>query len=441
MQDGLTADREGFLDQFTTDFFSADGELKVTEQDRQDALALAARPSSRPPSTASPRSAPPTSAPTSPGSPCPTLVIHGDGDGTVPFEASGRRTHEAIAGSRAARRRGWPARHHREPRRRVQPGRGSTSSPAEPLTGLRSAPARSRVGALRVRPPLLSRAGQLRHTGVVFIGREPEGDCEQTSQGLEQRTRERVLAAVSEDGPVTAAEIGRLLGLTPAAVRRHLDALAEQSVIEEHDPTTTVGRAHARRGRPARSWVVSEAGHQALASDYEELATQTLRYLAEHAGPAAVESFARERMATLESRYAAPLAAAGDEPAARVGALVTALTADGFAASARPVGGDAGSPFTGIQLCQGHCPVGRVAEEFPAFCDAETDAISRLLGVHVQRLATLAGGAHVCTTFIPTPVPSSGTPGTPGRRRVLHQGEPLVPSSAAPDHHHERSSR
>lgn len=28
----------------------------------------------------------------------PTLVIHGDSDATVPFEGSGRRTHEAVAG-------------------------------------------------------------------------------------------------------------------------------------------------------------------------------------------------------------------------------------------------------------------------------------------------------------------------------------------------------
>ena len=29
----------------------------------------------------------------------PTLVIHGDADGTVPYEGSGKRTHEAIADS------------------------------------------------------------------------------------------------------------------------------------------------------------------------------------------------------------------------------------------------------------------------------------------------------------------------------------------------------
>ncbi len=86
-------------------------------------------------------------------------------------------------------------------------------------------------------------------------------------------------------------------------------------------------------------------------------------------------------------------------PAARTEALVEALSEDGFAATARPVG--AGG-LTGVQLCQGHCPVQHVATEFPAFCEAETDAFSRLLGVHVQRLATLAGGHHVCTTFVPT---------------------------------------
>ena len=88
-----------------------------------------------------------------------------------------------------------------------------------------------------------------------------------------------------------------------------------------------------------------------------------------------------------------------DLPAARTEALVEALSEDGFAATARPVG--AGG-LTGVQLCQGHCPVQHVATEFPAFCEAETDAFSRLLGVHVQRLATLAGGHHVCTTFVPT---------------------------------------
>jgi predicted ArsR family transcriptional regulator len=42
-----------------------------------------------------------------------------------------------------------------------------------------------------------------------------------------------------------------------------------------------------------------------------------------------------------------------------------------------------------------------VASEFPELCDAETAAFSEILGTHVQRLATIAHGDGVCTTFIP----------------------------------------
>jgi predicted ArsR family transcriptional regulator len=220
---------------------------------------------------------------------------------------------------------------------------------------------------------------------------------------LESRTRDRVLHAISERGPITAAALAEELGFTPTAVRRHLENLVEDHLIVERE----LAHGHRGRGRPARAYVLSEAGHQALESDYDHLATQALRFLAEEAGPGAVRRFAEARVGELEQRYAAELAAAGTDTPARVDALVAALTRDGFAASARPMGeASSPGPLTGIQLCQGHCPVQHAAREFPAFCDAETDAFSRLLGVHVQRLATLAHGDHVCTTFVPTP---SGT--------------------------------
>jgi predicted ArsR family transcriptional regulator len=76
--------------------------------------------------------------------------------------------------------------------------------------------------------------------------------------------------------------------------------------------------------------------------------------------------------------------------------LARVLTSDGYAASAQS------SPVApGEQLCQHHCPVAHVAEQFPQLCEAETEAFARLLGTHVQRLATIAHGDGVCTTHIP----------------------------------------
>src|SRR5262249_61684889 len=87
---------------------------------------------------------------------------------------------------------------------------------------------------------------------------------------------------------------------------------------------------------------------------------------------------------------------AAAEPLARAEALAAALTAEGYAASASAIA-------SGGQLCQHHCPVAHVAAEFPQLCEAETAAISKLVGTHVQRLATIAHGDGVCTTHIPDP--------------------------------------
>jgi predicted ArsR family transcriptional regulator len=241
----------------------------------------------------------------------------------------------------------------------------------------------------------------------VFIAGDERQDVAAPPHALELRTRDRVLQAISERGPITAAALAAQLGLTVAAVRRHLDNLFDLGLVTSREAAP----GHRGRGRPARAFVVSDAGHQSLESDYDHLATEALRFLAAAAGEGAVTAFAQQRVAELEQRYAAELAAAGEGTVERTNALVKALTRDGFAASARPVGAAGGtSPLTGIQLCQGHCPVQHAAREFPQFCDAETDAFSRLLGVHVQRLATLAHGDHVCTTFIPTQTVTTAQP-------------------------------
>ena len=103
----------------------------------------------------------------------------------------------------------------------------------------------------------------------------------------------------------------------------------------------------------------------------------------------------RSGVAELEDRYApaSPLPRPTGRPPQ---ALAAALTADGYAASVAP-----GAALSGEQLCQHHCPVAHVAAEFPQLCEAETEAFGRLLGTHVQRLATIAHGDGVCTTHVP----------------------------------------
>lgn len=228
---------------------------------------------------------------------------------------------------------------------------------------------------------------------------------------LEDRTRDRVARTVLENGPTTAAALAEQLGLTPAAVRRHLDALLAAGLLEEREPRPTAVRG---RGRPARLFGVTDAGRDAFDQAYDDLAASALRFLAETGGREAVGSFARQRVAELEARYR-PVVEAVD-PADRVEALAGALSDDGYAAAARPTTrpGSAGAA-AGEQLCQHNCPVAHVAEQFPELCEAETEVFARLLGTHVQRLATIAHGDGVCTTFVPRTTPGADTARTTAR--------------------------
>lgn len=245
------------------------------------------------------------------------------------------------------------------------------------------------------------------------LGRQPSGArsspaVEAPHAGLpsDAPTRDRVAASLLENGPSTAATLAERLALTPAAVRRHLDHLMAEGVVEARQPRVYGTRG---RGRPAKVFLLTDAGRDAFYQAYDDLAATALRYLAEVGGEQAVTEFARRRTAELEERYRGVVAAA--EPGRRAEALAEALTRDGYAASVS-------TAPVGAQLCQHHCPVAHVAAEFPQLCEAETEVFARLLGRHVQRLATIAHGDGVCTTNVPSTsrdlasrITSSTTPG------------------------------
>jgi predicted ArsR family transcriptional regulator len=211
---------------------------------------------------------------------------------------------------------------------------------------------------------------------------------------VDGRTRDRVVQLLLVRGAATAAELGAALGLSPAAVRRHLDAmLADGEVLARLQPV----RGHRGRGRPAKVFeLTEEARLRRGAHAYDDIAGAALRWIARHGGADGVASFAAEQVAMLEERCRAAMEDAGDDPLARAQALAGALTTEGYAASTSAIA-------SGGQLCQHHCPVAHVAAEFPQLCEAETEVISRLVGTHVQRLATIAHGDGVCTTHIPDP--------------------------------------
>lgn len=249
----------------------------------------------------------------------------------------------------------------------------------------------------RVTSPLgraaLHPAGDIGNTGVVKTAGEFPVEARDGHSTGDGRTRAAVARLLMEQGPITAAAVAAALELSAPAVRRHLDALIADGEAEARQASS---RAPRGRGRPARQYLLTDAGRVRFGHGYDELAVAALRYLAEHGGADAVDGFARSRVEELLGAAGAQIAAA--TPDARADMLATVLTARGYAAQARAGG-------TGVQLCQHHCPVAHVAAEFPVLCEAETKAFAEVLGTHVQRLATIARGDSACTTHVPLEAP------------------------------------
>lgn len=99
MTAGLTKDEDTFYDDFTRQFFSVNGELKVTEQQRQEALRLCKQADKKAALACLEAFGTTDFRDDLPNVTVPALILHGDGDGTVPFEGSGARTHAALPGS------------------------------------------------------------------------------------------------------------------------------------------------------------------------------------------------------------------------------------------------------------------------------------------------------------------------------------------------------
>jgi predicted ArsR family transcriptional regulator len=207
-------------------------------------------------------------------------------------------------------------------------------------------------------------------------------------------TRRAIIRLLVESGPVTASRISERLGLSAAGVRRHLDAL-----IDAGDAQANAAAAWQQegRGRPAKRYQLTAAGRAKLEHTYDDLASAAMRQLREIGGDDAVRTFARRRIDTILSGVQPAGSETDDAVEGAADRLADALTKAGYATTTTRVGG----PIRGVQICQHHCPVSHVAEEFPELCEAEQEAMAEVLGTHVQRLATIVNGDCACTTHVP----------------------------------------
>ncbi|HUQ64332.1 MAG TPA: winged helix-turn-helix transcriptional regulator [Acidimicrobiales bacterium] len=198
-------------------------------------------------------------------------------------------------------------------------------------------------------------------------------------------TRRRLLLLLRKQPGLTVTELAAEMGLTGMGVRRHLEALATDGLVESSECTPR------GLGRPAAGWRLSAAGLELFPRRYDALALEVLEDVADHVGPEAVDAVFERRTEKLVVEYDRELAdARGLEE--RVHGLAKIRDEAGYLACSAP--GENGD----FILTENNCAVHRVAARYPAVCAMEIALLRRVMGpdVEVTRIAHTMAGDAVC---------------------------------------------
>ena len=216
---------------------------------------------------------------------------------------------------------------------------------------------------------------------------------------------ELLIALKKAPHALTARELAEQFGVTPNALRRHLDAL-EADALVRHD------REVRGVGAPVHAYALTPAGEALFPQAYAPVLEAVLDTLREAAGPEGVRTAIRRQWAPLVSGAGSRLAELPLEERAQ---LVAELrSSQGYMAEATAVPAAAGTQGT-VTVREHHCAVRDVVARFPEICAAEQELLEELLGVPVVRTQYIPAGCAVCEYVATAPASSRSAvlPATP----------------------------
>ena len=200
-----------------------------------------------------------------------------------------------------------------------------------------------------------------------------------------QGTRDRILELIVERRELRVEELTQELGITAAAVRRHLDHLRADGLIDAKSVKQPTGR-------PYHVYFATEQALGKLPAGYADLMERMLkglesRHETQDVATVVAESLASRHVGEVPSREAA-------EPQERIERLTESLRADGILQRWFP-------STDGYHLVNEACPYLKAAEISELPCESDRRAIEMLLGRTIEQVGRIVDGATCCEYVVP----------------------------------------
>jgi predicted ArsR family transcriptional regulator len=197
-----------------------------------------------------------------------------------------------------------------------------------------------------------------------------------TSAPLTEAKR-RIVDRLKRVDDATAAELATGLGLTGAAIRQHLDALAANGLVVAR-PRPARGR-----GRPAAAWALTDLARELFPDRHADLTVELIGSLRRALGPEGLDAVIAERSRAQTAAYRAALPPPSAPLRERAEALALVRTGEGYLAEVVDApDGD------GLLLIEHHCPICDAAKACTNLCSAELDLFREVLGPDVEVIRT-----------------------------------------------------
>jgi predicted ArsR family transcriptional regulator len=222
-----------------------------------------------------------------------------------------------------------------------------------------------------------------------------------------ESTREQILRFVRGRRETTVAQLAESLELSQQAVRRHLDGLRADGLVDVRQERHGVGR-------PALLFFATERGEELAGRTYLQLLSRMFRHLEKLETQDVSGASGPEVLDKVFSGIAHEVAA--DHASEVDGATLDQRVAQASRALEREgiVDGWHKQESGSYQIVNGECPYLRLAEMSEAACRSDRESIELLLGAQVEQTLRIVDGAPCCEYIVrPQPVTLLEEPAKP----------------------------
>jgi predicted ArsR family transcriptional regulator len=210
-------------------------------------------------------------------------------------------------------------------------------------------------------------------------------------------TKRRIVERLKR-ADATAGELAKVVDMTEAGVRQHLDALAENGLVTSHT------RPAQGRGRPPTVWTLTDLAQDLFPDRHDDLTVELITAVRSALGDTGLARVIDARGEVQRAAYERAIPKRGSLRT-RVEALAKIRLAEGYEAEVLDdPDGD------GVLLVEHHCPICTAATACPGLCRAELQLFRDVLGpqVVVERTQHIIAGDRRCTYRICSGRISSG---------------------------------